>query len=69
MGRGEKMNTDTGQIKGWDSLTEEEKKSGKWFPISPDTTGREIRELSKSEIKRRQYMDRVAEKTKNGENF
>lgn len=28
------MNTDTGQIKPWNEITPEEKKSGKWAPLA-----------------------------------
>ncbi len=60
------MNTETGQIKRLEDLTEEEKKSGKWiemkglagidFPPSAP--------LSKSDLKREAYMERVKEKLK-----
>jgi hypothetical protein len=30
------MNTDTGEIRPWDSLTDEEKASGKWVQVSGD---------------------------------
>ena len=30
------MNIETGEIKAWDDLTDEERASGKWVPATPD---------------------------------
>lgn len=68
------MNTETGQIKPWNELTEEEKKSGKWIELPGEWASLnpgwkpDLRPVSKSDQKREEYMRQVAEKKKSGQN-
>ncbi len=60
------MNTETGQIKRLEDLTEEEKKSGKWIEMK-GLAGVEFPPsvpLSKSDLKREAYMQRVKDRLK-----
>lgn len=47
------MNTDTGKVKQWKDITEEERKSGKWVEIPPEL---EEKVLALSEEARIQFM-------------
>ena len=58
------MNSDTGKMKRYDDMTEEEKKSGKFFPVPEGMPISEIKTLSRSQQKREEYMKEVYEKKK-----
>lgn len=70
------MNIETGEIKKISELTEEEKKSGKWVELPGEMSKLQYpargfdppKSKSRSELKREEYMRRVAEKKRVGEN-
>ena len=58
------MNTETGHIKRLEDLTEEEKKSGKWKELKGLEGVRfpESRPISKSDLRREAYMEKLKQK-------
>ena len=61
------MNTETGQIKEWEHLTEAERKSGKGVKL-PQGVKFVDQPMSQSDIRREEYMRQVLEKKKSGVN-
>lgn len=66
------MNTKTGEVKEVKDMTEEEKASGDWLPFF-ERSGRKVfvhkQHKTKSDKRREEYMQKVAAKRAEGENF
>lgn len=62
------MNSETGKMKRFEDMTEEEVKSGKFFPVPNNMKMSEIKQISRSQQKRDEYMAEVARKKKEGLN-
>lgn len=62
------MNVETGQIKPESELTEAEKRSGKWVMLPNGVKYITHKSMSKSELKREEYMERVRQKNLEGVN-
>jgi hypothetical protein len=65
---GGNMNSETGEIKKLSELTEAERKSGKWVKLPAGVNYLPSKPLTKSELKREEYMKRVLEKKAEGLN-